>query len=187
MKQYVLIITTSILFVSCNYRYDKISCIIERMVSEKVTIPFDRMQCWLNDSLQRDCPWEEKAKMKLIVFVDSNSCSACQLNKMHVWKDFVKLESKYNHQFFIYFIFQINRNMTKNLLSLFKETELHHPIYVDYDGAFSQVNPQLPAEDKYHVFLVNRNDSIVLIGNPAFNNKIEERLYEKLEQELNRI
>ena len=49
-------------------------------------------------------------------------------------------------------------------------------IYVDSLFAFRKQNKNLPVEQKYHSFLLDKLGHVILVGNPLQNSKIEELL-----------
>jgi len=59
------------------------------------------------------------------------------------------------------------------------------PIYVDTTKTFRRNNPQINDLSATHVFLINSNNNIVLVGNPLLNPKIEEMSL-KIFEEKNR-
>ena len=50
---------------------------------------------------------------------------------------------------------------------------LDSPVYVDTAYAFRKANPYLPDERMYHSFLLDEKDSVVIVGNPIENPKID--------------
>lgn len=165
---------------------DRVAEIISEMQSKPVSIPFDKMSCWINDSIQNERPWE-KADLKLVVYTDSFDCSQCTLKKMYHWKDFVKLEKKHRDKFYIFFIIQAGHNSTYALSQNFHYTELNHPMYVDSTNVFVKTNPHIPAETMYHVFLLDEKDSVVLVGNPLFNTQIEDMLVKQVDDRMKKL
>lgn len=173
-----------IVLTGCKLGKDKAENEIRKLMAEKICLPYSEMSCWINDSVQSVRPWE-KAKMKLVVYIDSTECSECALDKMYMWEDFVRMEKEYKSELFLIFIFQTQRNVKpQRLASLFKITELNHPMYIDDKNVFSKSNPDLPTEDSYHVFLLDEDNRVVLVGSPLFNSKIESLLRKEVEQRI---
>lgn len=173
-------------FCSCTNPASKMAETISEMQSRPVSIPFKKMSCWINDSIQEDRPWEN-ADLKLVVYTDSLDCSQCTLKKMYLWKDFVKIEKKYRNKFYIFFIIQSGSNSTYALSQYFHYTELNHPMYIDSTNVFINTNPHIPAEEMFHVFLLNEKDSIVLVGNPLFNPQIEDLLIKQVDDRMTKL
>ena len=180
---FILSFLSLLLFSNCKNSQDKITKIINGMQSRTVHIPFCKMSCWINDSIQIHRPWEQ-AELKLIVYTDSIACSQCTLKKMYLWKDFVELENKYNGRFYVFFIIQSGSNTTRALTSNFHYTGLNHPIYIDTTNVFIKYNPHIPSEEMFHVFLLDEKDSIILVGNPLFNTKIEDIFIKRVDKKM---
>lgn len=55
---------------------------------------------------------------------------------------------------------------------LLERTEFKYPIYADYEGEFELSNPQFKGAHRNNVFLMDKNNRIVLIGNPYQNSNM---------------
>lgn len=179
MKKMILILLTicSLPFcLGCKSPKDKGIERIQEMMQKPISIPFAKMSCWINDTIQENRPWED-AKLKLVVYTDSNSCSECTLKRLYLWNDFVQLEPKYEGKFAIIFIFQTTKRSDAHLFaSKFHMSELEHPMYIDSNSEFEKNNPHIPNESFFHVFLLDENNNVILVGSPLFDSKIEDSL-----------
>lgn len=169
----------------CSSHDSNVENIIQKMKSCPVNTNFDQMSCWLNDSMQKNRPWE-KAKMKLVVYADSTSCTECTLKKLYLWEDFVQLEKKYNNQFYIFFIFNPRKGTNVyDMTSYIKVSELNHPIYIDSKGVLGKSNSHLRLFDaRFQIFLLDEFDNVKFVGNPLFNFDLEEKLIRCLNEKL---
>ena len=113
------------------------------------------------------------SKYKIYSFVDSMDCSSCQIVRLRKWKDLFKdLNSKLSP---IIIIFN-----TQDVLNVKKYMDLYgldFPYFLDFENKFKKVNKQIPQKGIFRTFLT-RNDSIIVVGNPINNKKIE-KLYRK--------
>ena len=151
------------------------------MMAKHISIPYGQMLFWTKDSI--DHSPNTHTKYKLVVYTDSAHCTECEMKKIYLWDDFVKLERKYDGHFRVIFIVQTsNKSSVEAIISTFNHYKVEYPIYVDSASVFSKRNPHIPSEDMYHVFLLDQKDSVVLVGNPQFNSKIENRLLQILEK-----
>lgn len=174
----------SLLFLlgGCKSSQDEIKYNIESMMAKPVTIPYRKMLLWTKDSIQSKNP-DTREMFKLVVYMDSAHCTECTLKRMHLWEDFYNIERKYEGRFKVVFIVQASNKSDANVIaSAFRHYDIKYPMYIDSTNIFSSLNPHIPSEDMYHVFLTDKNDSVVLVGNPQFNEKIERRLFEILEK-----
>lgn len=171
--------------VGCGGSGDRLSDTLSVMQSSPVNISFKEMSCWINDSLIDKRPWEQ-AKIKLVVYYDSTKCSECTLKQMYLWEDFVKLEEKYDNGFCVFFIFQKKvKESSKHLASFFHLSELNHPIYIDSKNVFEKMNTHIPLSDsKFQIFLLDKKNNVLFVGNPLFDFNIEERMLYLINKEL---
>lgn len=185
MKKFLLIVLlVPALFICCRSQKGNALEKIKELKTKQIIIPYSEMSCWINDTIQRIRPWE-KAQMKLIVYTDSTNCSECALKTMYMWDDFVKWEKEYHPFFSLVFIFQPKYNIKpQTLASLFRITELNHPMYIDSSSLFSKYNSHLPQESLYHTFLLDKDNNVVLVGSPLFNPQIEKLLRNEVEKGL---
>lgn len=163
--------------IACSKSGDSIKENIMLLQSRKIHIPYT--------SLQKYCSNEDKITLidnwayKLVIYTDSASCSSCALKRLPDWLPLVdSLSSKID----ILFIF----SPTKDNLEKLKETllleNITYPIYIDTCSAFIRANPHIPSNNLMHTFLLNEEDSVVLVGNPQSNPKIKELLFNILEE-----
>jgi len=52
--------------------------------------------------------------------------------------------------------------------------------------AFIKENPHIPLKGIYHTFLLDENDSVILVGDPFKNEKMEKLLQKVIEREKQR-
>ncbi len=179
------LLVSLLLCYGCKSSKDDIRSKIEKMQTKPITIPYSEMLLWTRDSTDRTP--NTHTEYKLVVYIDSTHCTECELKKMYLWDDFVKLEHKYNGLFRVVFIVQASKKSTsKALTSAFRFHKVEYPMYIDSTSMFSKMNRHIPLENMYHVFLLDKKDSVVLVGNPQFNPEIENRLLQILEKNCER-
>ena len=72
--------------------------------------------------------------------------------------------------------------MKSVLTKLRKDTILNNYIYVDTCNVFTRNNSTIPEERYLHTFLLDRENKIVLVGNPNVNERVES-LFQKIMNE----
>lgn len=177
MRKYCIcmLLCAAFLNVGCSYQH-RMEHAIEKFKSEKVTIPFHEMSCWINDTLQNERPWE-RAEMKMVVYMDHTKCSGCMLRKLFIWEDFIKMEKEYNNRFYIFFILQApDGARDADIAAKFYMTEINHPIYIDSKSELAKQNHHLPKESACHTFLLDKDGNVVLIGDPLYHIRTENQL-----------
>ena len=51
---------------------------------------------------------------------------------------------------------------------------------IDDKNIFSKINPCIPSEEQFHVFLLDKDNRIILVGNPLKSNKIHNLLIKSM-------
>jgi len=75
------------------------------------------------------------------------------------------------------FLFYFQPKNEKELLYVFKQNDFDYPVYLDRENRLDQLNG-FPSQMEYKCFLLDGNNKVVAIGNPALNPKIWE-LYKR--------
>ena len=115
---------------------------------------------------------------KLIVFVGPKECSTCAIKSMSEWNTFLNIEREGKIQ--LTFIINPSKLKLNDIVSSYRTSGLEHSIYIDTCGIFLQQNPHIPESSTFHVLLLDKKDSVLLVGNPIHNEKIQTLLYERI-------
>ncbi|MDR2410160.1 MAG: DUF1573 domain-containing protein [Bacteroidales bacterium] len=112
---------------------------------------------------------------KILLYVDSTGCTSCRLGleTLGRWETYIK-------EFWekIDFLFYFRPKNKGELLSILKNAQFSHPVYIDEQGELNKLN-KLPANQTFQCFLLDKDNKVILIGNPANNPKIWE-LYKEV-------
>ncbi len=123
-------------------------------------------------------------KLKLIVFFDKETCTSCVIDGLYDWNDFIADFKKNERYLKVFFIFAPPPNEMRNISISFKNSIIDYPIFIDTAGIFKKRNLHLPKEKVLHTFLLNKNNEVILIGNPLYNKKINQMFKEIVEEKL---
>ena len=86
--------------------------------------------------------------------------------------------------FFLYFKKKVKES-SEHLASFFHLSELNHPIYIDSKNVFEKMNTHIPLSDsKFQIFLLDKKNNVLFVGNPLFDFNIEERMLYLIDKEL---
>lgn len=170
---------------ACNSHKEDVQKALEKMQSSTICIPYERMECWTSDSILEDRPWN-KAKLKLVHYVDSATCSTCYLQKIAIYGLLFSMEAQSNNDFYNVFIINPNIIAKKKLISDFSGKLIPQTIFVDSSNVFMESNPNLPSESMYHTFMLDENNKVILVGNPMLNKQIEDMMLSIVEEKLGR-
>jgi hypothetical protein len=111
-------------------------------------------------------------KYKILFYVDSTGCTSCKLH-LHLWKMYIKeLSSTIDFKFYFY------PKTEEGLLFLLNKERFAYPVYIDSNDDLNKLN-RFPNSPAFQCFLLDKNNKILAIGNPATNYKVLE-LYKKI-------
>lgn len=174
----LLICFCMVLLMGCGQSND-VAEKIRQLESAPVTLQFEKMSCCLNDTLVESRPWESSSKLKLVVYVDSQTCLSCYLNSMLTWGKYTDLEKQYK-DFYVYFILDIDKGMVEMAKEKLLHSGFHHPVYFDTEHTLRSKNPHIPNERFYHVFLLDAENDVILVGSPGTNSRMQNLFYDTL-------
>lgn len=142
------------------------------MCSHPINLCLEEMQCRnkYGDTIFVD---SVKPLYRMVVYVDSSACSSCTLDKMYVWNKSIEKARKQGNRLRYVFIVAPKPEQLEDAYLSIESNGLESPVYVDTAYVFRKANPHLPEERMYHSFLLDAKDSVVIVGNPMGNPKID--------------
>jgi hypothetical protein len=170
---FVFIITT---ILSCHGNRE-----IRKTVAEwrerEIKFP-ERLQCI---SLMKDtaCVDLYSDNYKILLYADSLGCTDCRL-RLPEWKRIINEQDTIisgNRPDFLFF-FQPKSDGMKGLKLLLRNSHFDCPVFVDGENVIMELN-NFPKEPAYQCFLLDRENKVVMVGNPVYNRAVWE-LYKKI-------
>lgn len=107
---------------------------------------------------------------KLLILIDSIGCSSCKLKNLNNWMPYIDTLKKYNIT--PVFIISTTNNKSEDVDISLKVIDFSYPIYVSYNSEFLKKNQFIPANPLFHVFLLDSNNNVVVVGDPMWNSEI---------------
>ena len=172
-----------LLFVSyCMFLFVVTSCVrsdeIKKQASEFVShpihIPYDQLEkrycSMFSDST------ESHKSIKMVYYLDSVSCTNCEINRMA--KIDVRKRDLYPDVEFI-FIVKTDPAKIDQIYSTLCNSRIISPVYLDTLNSFISANPHIPNSRKFHSFVMNDKDSVLMVGLP-FSTKRMETLFARI-------
>lgn len=164
------------LFPSCkNQLFEQ----IERLQS----VPVDLSACDNSVCFNRGYEFEAHivdSLYKLIVYVDSFSCSQCFISHMieveNCFKEFESLSVK------SILIIEPSEVKMKEIKTLLRKNRYPFDIILVENSAFSKANSHLPSSSILRSFLLTPNNDVVVVGDPTRNIKIKELMQNTLKE-----
>jgi hypothetical protein len=149
--------------------------IVKEWVGKTIQFPDITPFCLDNGDVLSPLPRESK-NYKILLYVDSAGCTSCR-SRLEIWDMYIKgLGEKVD---FLFYFFPKTEN---ELLSLLKNFQFNHPVYIDKQDELNKLN-KLPTNQFFQCFLLNKENKIISIGNPALNPKIWELYKEQISGE----
>ncbi|MDR0605025.1 MAG: DUF1573 domain-containing protein, partial [Bacteroidales bacterium] len=174
MNRTLLLIIMSLICFACK---DKRIVETQRMVKEwrskTIIFPDSITSLYvMNGHVVNNVEQSNDKDYKILFYADSAGCTSCKL-QLPTWKSYIEeLKDKVD---FIFWLYPKNNN---ELFLLLLEMQFIHPVYIDRNDELNKLN-HFPNNPMFQCFLLDKNDKVLAIGNPANNPKIWE-LYKKI-------
>lgn len=104
---------------------------------------------------------------KLIVYYDSRNCNPCKMGELPVWKRYFDQADSLFPQVRCRMLLAVKKD-ARRLDFEFRQHRFPYPVYYDETLDFEAANA-LPFEQEFHVFLLDRDNRVVLAGSPLNN------------------
>lgn len=152
---------------SCSER-QKLRKTMSKFVQSEIQIP-DDLECMYNRELTI-INKDTLKPYKLIVYYDSLDCSSCRIS--HLMDLYPLYDMADTSNFSVITIFSPKKENLEEVSFQIQILDPMIPVYIDRLGSFAQFNQGIPLDVKFHSFLVNNDDIVVLVGNPLYNENI---------------
>ena len=113
---------------------------------------------------------------KVLVFVDSIGCTSCKL-QLSRWKEFIRYTDSISQKN-IPFLFFFQFDDQWEIHSLLIRENFDKPICLDRSDSLNQLN-HFPKDIRFQVFLLDKNNKVVVIGN-VHNPNVKELYLEEI-------
>lgn len=172
---YFILILGMLICSSCSKKSEqdkKLETELRQFKAKAITFP-DNMEAKVcdgkisPDTTLLSCPY------KMVIYVGKDGCTNCKLRSLLPVYMFI-LENKHRENFGVVIILNTaDKEATEKLLT---DMRFRQTVFYDLDGSFERLNPHIPAGEDFHTFLLNKENKVVLIGNPTHNEKLN-KLY----------
>ena len=161
----VFAISTILLLYSCTD--NQLVKSIQQFKGQQITIPADLHTVWKGrDTLLSGFT---QVPVKFVVWVDSLNCASCKVNSMREWNDVVKYADSLAQWFNIIFLFTPKKKDLNKVNTALRANRFDYPIFIDRNADFVKQNPRLPKQQQLHIFLLDKDNRVILVGNPLRN------------------
>lgn len=182
---YNIIIIIVVSCVACDSKERRIQQTIEKMYASPISIPYDKLICWTDDSILEH-NLKEQPELQLVHYVDSTLCSSCYLSKITLCNDLFEIESRSRNKFRNVIIVEPGKKMS-NMRKLYYEYQagvLPKTIYIDSACVFKKNNSSIPKGMIFHTFLIDENNKVIYVGNPLVSKKVKDDILQILRKKM---
>lgn len=140
--------------------------IVAEWMGKEIILP-DDIRCTY---LGRDtiCP-DNNTPYKVLIYTDSTGCTSCKL-QLYKWNTFIQeAESEMTGKVSFHFYFQPKDE--KELKFLLRRDNFSQAVYIDNGSKLNAAN-KISDNMNYQCFLLDKDNKVILIGNPTLNPKI---------------
>lgn len=170
-----------LVFVSCTTNSIEKQSV--EFADKRVMIPFnqlDKRVC----SLFADTLLSNKL-LRLVKYIKMDGCTPCEISAMMTMERQNIRRGDLKEVGFMYIVETSSREKDFVYAQLCK-ARIEGAVYLDTCHAFRKANPYVPDNPLFHTFVLNEQDSVVLVGNPFKNEKMEKLLLKVIEKEKQR-
>ena len=181
MKRFILfgciLLSIGLIFSACKSSQVREA---EKMVNEwmgkAIVFPHD-VPCYSIDRIELDdCPTSERNGYKILLYTDSLGCMSCKLGLLE-WQELIEeADSLFPGE--LDFLFYFQPSNAREMAYLLQREAFHHPVFIDSENKINALN-HFPDNAAYQCFLLDANNQVVIVGNPAKSSRIWE-LYKRL-------
>jgi hypothetical protein len=160
-----------ICFPSCkrNREWESAAKIVSEWTGREIKFP-QGISC---TSLEKDtaCADLFVDNFKIVLYVDSIGCTSCKLSLAN-WKKIIsESDSVFGRKPEFVFFFHPKKKDERELQSIFQSNGFRHPVFIDKENEIGKLN-RFPSNPDYQCFLLDADNRVIMIGNPANNTGI---------------
>lgn len=180
MKSYFLFVFLNLIaLLSCSKQKsdNDLLPIVKEWYGKEVKFP-DRPVFTLygKDTVDYSIP---QSPYKVLVYVDSTGCVDCKL-QLQKWQELIKYTNSISNGEIPFLFFFFPKDY-KELCQFFKRDLFDIPVCIDFKGELNKLNnfPPLP---QFHTFLLDKDNKVLVIGNPVHSVDIRSMYIKKLSE-----
>ena len=175
---FFLVVTLSVCSCKDNGKRQDIEKIVNEWVGKEIRFP-GNTPCYVSgkDTLPELYKEGFGKEFKILLYVDSAGCSSCRL-KLLEWEQLME-EADSLFQGKVGFLLFFQPKSAKEIEYLFLRERFDYPVFMDINGTINDLN-RFPQAMSYQCFLLDKNNKVLMIGNPVLNHRIWELFKEQL-------
>lgn len=111
------------------------------------------------------------SEYKVLAYVDSTGCVSCKLQLLK-WREWIREVETVTGKAFP-FVFFFHAKKPRDIIYTMKRDQFDYPVCLDTEGELNRLN-RFPADIAFQTFLLDRENRVVVIGNPIHNPSVKE-------------
>lgn len=156
----------TLLLFSCD-RNKKLTEMVQAMQNKEISLPATIRPYQHTDRDTID--WTQSTNNRIVVYFSSDMCTVCNINKLHEWD---KIKKRYENWDIVY-VLSYQEKKEEDIIEAITNNNVNDMIiYLDKNDLFRKANPFIPDYPLLHVFLIDSNNRIKIVGDPLYNNKV---------------
>ena len=179
-----IVVIVFCVFFSCkkDERRNETEKIVAEWIGKKIIFPLD-YECNLMKKDTNLCAGLLDANYKILLYVDSLGCANCKL-RLFEWKQLIQEADSIFTENELSFLFFFHPKDKKELRYLFVRYDFDYPVFLDNTNQINSLN-HFSNKQLYQCFLLNKENKVMMIGNPLHNPGIwkiyKEQISEKMD------
>lgn len=144
---------------------------IERVVKEWIgkEIIFPQEVTCISMNKDTTCISPNSTPYKILVYIDSIGCTSCKLH-LYKWNTLID-EVKNEMQDLVNFQFYVHPKNIQDIQTLLLRDSFKYPSHLDTTNQLDKLN-NLPKNSRFQTFLLDKDNKVIVIGNPVNNLQI---------------
>lgn len=160
------------LFINREDEDDETMSIVSEWIGREIRMPNNS----LNDFLDRGETVKTfsellGAEFKILLYIDSVGCMPCKL-RLPEWNKLIREFEEISSDK-LAFLLLFHQKNEMELPFLLKREKFNYPVFIDVADEINQLN-NFPVQSAYQCFLLDKNNRVLLIGNPIKNSRIKD-------------
>ena len=169
---FLIAVSASLCSCKNKNRRGEIEKIVAEWLGKEIRIP-ENLPCFVSgkETQPGSCDHWLQKEFKILMYVDSAGCSDCRLN-LAAWKYLMEeADSLFGEQ--VGFLLYFQPKNAREMAYLLARDRFDYPVFMDLDGAINRLN-SFPNDMQFQCFLLDKDNRVLMIGNPALNADIRE-------------
>ena len=143
---------------------------LKELMAATIVLP-DRITC-INNGEVYPMPDSIRNKAKLIIYLDSTECASCRISHLESYHHLFHF-SEETGLFEVVMLLSNIELYGINISRYVLDQELEHPVYIDNENRFLELNPSIPKDEKRtHALLTSSDDTPICVGDPSLSEEI---------------